>query len=129
MVKYTRVVMVALMVTATSVLSFGSMSVNAADNPFQPPGAHVAPTPSERVTLPSGLTVDMILKGADRRVVIIDGALLGVGDRVKGYLITAIEQDRVHLEREEERLELETSPGIGSIRVYKNSSNAAQSAD
>lgn len=121
--------MAAFMVMVTSVLAFDSMSANAANNPFQPPDADVAPTPSDPATLPTGLTVDMILKGADRRVVIIDGALLGVGDRVKGFLITAIEQDRIHLEREEERLELETAPGIGSIRVYKNSSNAAQSTE
>ena len=67
------------------------------DDPMRPPTAHPeekAPDPGERI---ERLELTSTVVGPDRRVAVIDGRRLGVGDRIGGARIIAINPSSVRL--------------------------------
>ena len=88
----------------------------AVEDPFRPPAFAVAPSTSPAEDRPVELQVSMILHGPGRSSAVIGGRTLGVGDRIQGFTVAAIRQNRVILDRDGRRIELEPANALRPIR-------------
>ncbi|MGM0517657.1 MAG: hypothetical protein ACQER6_08655 [Pseudomonadota bacterium] len=93
---------------------------DAVEDPFRPPQGPVEPVSAELDERPEGLEVSMILRGPGRSAAVIGERTLGVGDRIEGFAVVAIDRGRVILERDGERIEVEPSSDLRSIRSSVN---------
>jgi len=89
----------------------------AVEDPFRPPASAVAPSTSAAEDRPVELQVSMILHGPGRSSAVIDGRTLSVGDRIQGFTVAAIRQNRVILDRDGRRVELEPANALRPIRT------------
>jgi hypothetical protein len=69
--------------------------------------------PAEEVPLPFEATLGTILYGADRKLAIIDGRIVQVGDEVRGARVTEITQNSVFFRDGQGRLRRLSLDGPG----------------
>jgi hypothetical protein len=113
-----RVVVVALLGLVLSTTG----RAGAVEDPFRPPQGLAEPVSAGTDGRPEGLEVSMILRGPDRSTAMIGEHTLGIGDRIEGFTVVAIDREGVILERAGERIELEPSPDLRSIRSSESHS-------
>ena len=79
------------------VLPFHSWALN---DPMRPPffdGGNAGDSTKEKANQP--LVLSMILNGSDRKVAILNGSAISVGENVDGYRLLRIDDDRVVVSR------------------------------
>ena len=104
-------------------IAFGIAAVVRAADPLSDPTRPEIAAETQSTTTPStpeALVLHAILHAEDRRLAVVNGRRVVVGDFVDGAHVLAIEADHVRVERAGETLELElVSPAFKRVRAQE----------